>query len=126
MKRLLLLLLGLLLVGCGKTVPLSELVRKDGLMYERDGETPFTGVAVFTLWNGQKASEGTFKDGKLEGLQTTWHDNGQKESERTYKDGKEEGLSTAWYRNGQKSWEAMFKDDKLVSATYWDEEGNER
>jgi len=32
--------------------------------------------------------EGTRKDGKLDGLSTTWVENGQKKLEETYKDGK--------------------------------------
>jgi len=70
-------------------------------VYEGDGETPFTGVAVEKHENGQKKGEVTFKDGKREGLGTMWHANGQKKSEATFKDG------------------------KLVSETKWDEEGNE-
>ena len=151
MKRLLGLLLVIGMVGCGggKIVDRSKLVNRDGLMYEGDSETPFTGVVVAKHENGQKASETTFKDGKPEGLATIWHKNGQKRSEDAFKDGKREGPTTMWYDNGQKweeanykdgkpagpytSWhkngqkqsEATFKDGKLVSETKWDEEGNE-
>ncbi|MEE3372652.1 MAG: toxin-antitoxin system YwqK family antitoxin [Planctomycetota bacterium] len=149
MKRLLGLLLVMGMVGCGKTVPVSELVRKDGLMYVGDSKTPFTGVAVdkhlygkkksegtfkdgkqeglATIWheNGKKSSEGTFKDGKPDGLVTAWYENGQKQSEGNFKDGNAEGLSTRWHENGQKKSEETYKDGKLVSETHWDEEGNE-
>ncbi len=84
-----------------QTVDASKLVRRDGLLYEGDSETPFTGVMVAKHANGQKSAEGTCKDGKYDGL---W---------------------TAWHANGQKKGEAMFKDDKKVSETKWDEEGNE-
>ena len=152
MKRLLGLLLGMGMVGCGgnappageaalpatpnkpqanvdeppvQTVDASKLVPKDGLMYEGDSETPFTGVVVAKHENGQKASETTFKDGKPEGLVTTWSDSGQKQEEANYKDGKVQGPATKWHPNGQKSQEATFKDGKKVSETKWDEEGNE-
>ena len=46
-----------------QTVDASKLVPKDGLMYEGDSKTPFTGVAVTKHENGQKAVETTFKDG---------------------------------------------------------------
>ena len=108
-----------------QTVDASKLVPKDGLMYEGDSETPFTGVVVAKHENGQKASETTFKDGKPEGLATMWHKNGQKRSETTFKDGKPEGPYTSWHKNGQKQSEATFKDGKLVSETKWDKEGNE-
>jgi antitoxin component YwqK of YwqJK toxin-antitoxin module len=152
MKTLLGLLLVMGMVGCGggKAVDAPKWVKKrDGLTYEGDSETPFTGVAVYKHENGQKRGEGTFKDGKPEGLATTWYENGQKRSEVTWKDGKVEGLvthwhgngqkaaeatfkdgkqegpTTDWHENGQKAAEAMFKDGKIVSKTKWDEEGNE-
>ena len=84
MKRLLGLLLVMGMVGCGKTVDASKLVERDGLMYEGDSETPFTGGVVAKHENEQKRFEGTHKDGKLEGPWTEWHENGQKRSEETY------------------------------------------
>ena len=123
MKRLLglLLVMGMGMVGCGgeddaptpndsqakvdepavQAVDASKLVERDGLPDEDDSETPFTGVVVY-------------KD-----------DNGQKKVEGTYKDGKGEGLLTLWYENGQKQHEATYKYGELVSVTRWDEEGNE-
>ena len=130
MKRLLGLLLVMGMVGCGgggdappageaalpsppekpqakvdeppvQAVDAPKLVQRDGLWYEGDSETPFTGVAVEKHENGQKHYEATFKDGKFEGLETAWWENGKKAVERTYKDG------------------------ALVSETNWDEEGNE-
>ena len=134
-----------------QTVDGSKLVERDGLIYEGDSETPFTGFVVYkyengqkleevtykdgkyeglrTQWheNGKKASEVTFKDGKFEGLCTEWHENGQKYAESTYKAGKSEGLVTFWHKNGQKEAEETYKAGKLVSGTdvMWDEEGNE-
>ena len=100
MKRLLGLLLVMGMVGCGGPVDFSELVRRDGLMYEGDSETPFTGTVV------------------------SKHENGQKWSEAIYEDGKPEGLVAHWHENGQKSLEATYKDGKKVSETMWDDEGN--
>ena len=84
-----------------QTVDASKLVRRDGLRYEGDSETPFTGVEV------EK------------------HESGQKLSETTYKDGKREGPFNAWHENGQKAYEGMWKDGEEVSSTYWNKEGNE-
>ena len=53
MKRLLL-VMGM--VGCGRTVDKSKLVERDGLAYEGDSETPFTGVLVE---KDEKESKGT-------------------------------------------------------------------
>ena len=68
---------------------------------------------VYAYWeNGQKAFEGTYKDGKESGLHTSWHKNGQKEYEATYKDGQLDGLETQYYENGQKELEVTYKDGK--------------
>ena len=63
---------------------------------------PFTGVAVWKYPNGQKFSEGT------------------------YKDGKQHGLYTAWYLNGQKKYEFTLKAGELISSKNWDKDGNPR
>ena len=84
-------------------------------------------------YTGQKAAEGTYKDGKEDGLWTYWYENGQKRWEGTVKDGKRDGLWTYWYENGKKSSEITYEDgkeDKLwnywhVDKECWDEDGNE-
>ena len=46
--------------------------------------------------------------------------------EGTYKDGKWEGLWTGWHsENGQKKFEGTYKKGKKVSAKYWNIEGIE-
>ena len=69
--------------------------------------------------------EGNFKDGKEEGLFTSWHDNGQKKNEGKFKDGKKEGLITTWRYNGQKESEENFKDGRLTFSKYWNSKGEE-
>ena len=54
-----------------------------------------------------------------------YHENGQKKSEGTYKDGERDGLITEWYENRQKASEITFKDGKEISEECWDEDGNE-
>jgi antitoxin component YwqK of YwqJK toxin-antitoxin module len=55
---------------------------------------------VFWYENGQKASEGTYKDGKFNGLETMWHENGQKKSEVSWKDNVE-GSAKYWNSKGE-------------------------
>ncbi|HIB32429.1 MAG TPA: hypothetical protein EYO45_04895 [Candidatus Marinimicrobia bacterium] len=55
---------------------------------------------------------------------TLWYKDGQKWQEGTYKDGKEDGLWTIWYESGQKKMEAILKDGELISDKCWDEDGN--
>ena len=99
MKRLLLIVLPLLLiVGCSKE-PINietTLVERDGVFYTKDTNKPYTGQ-VFSLYDdGKKKEEGTFKDGKKDGLWTWWYENGQKKTKGTYKDGKQVGKWT-WH-----------------------------
>ena len=91
----------------------------------KDGEWD----GLWTDWyeNGQKESERTYKDGEFDGISTWWYENGQKEREGTYKDGKEDGLFTKWYENGQKEYVGTYKDGEFDGLwTYWDEDGNKR
>ena len=74
--------------------------------------------------NGQMKSEGTFKDGKIDGLLTGWYENGQKKNEFTFKDGKYDGLFTSWYENGQKEIEETYKDGEWISGKRWNEDGS--
>ena len=94
----------------------------DMLAKAKDGKLD----GLYTFWheNGQKWSEGTYKDGKLDGLVTNWHENGEK-TEGTYKDGNPHGSSTSWHENGQKAMEATWKDGELISAKYWNSNGEE-
>ncbi len=121
MKKILLTILPLLLVvGCSADpIDGSTLIEKGGLMY-----APYSGEAVWYYEDGQKWTEGTYKDGKLHGLLTVWYENGQKEKEGTYKDGKLHGLLTGWHENGQKSLEGTYKDGELISSKIWNEDGS--
>ena len=74
--------------------------------------------------NGQKKSEVTFKDGKINGLVTYWYENGEKKSEGTYKNGKKDGLFTWWYGNGKKEYEGTYKNGKKFSVKEWNEDGS--
>ncbi len=113
------------------------LEERNEIFYLKDSDTPYTGKTFRLYKNGQKQSEGNFKNGKpdglirgwhengkrsiesnlnngtLNGLQVVWHKNGQKMSEGNIKDGKEDGVLMFWHENGQKIREVNFKDGKL-------------
>ena len=70
MKRLLGLLLVMGMVGCGeeiKTVDASATVERDGLTYEINSETPFTGVVAHKYGNGQKGGKKLTRMGSVRG-----------------------------------------------------------
>ena len=61
-----------------------------------------------------------------DGLHTEWDENGEKKSEGIYKNGKLDGLWVEWYENGQKDYEQTYKDGRYVlgSTKVWNEDGS--
>ena len=105
--------LPLLLGGCGgKEVNSKELEEREGVYYVSGSDTPYTGKSFKLNENGKKAIERNFKDGKADGLYTTWHENGQKEEEILFKEGNMDGLQTYWDEDGQKLMKRNWKDGK--------------
>ena len=78
MKRLLLIVLPLLLiVGCSKPINEETLIEKGGLLYEVNGQKPYTGD-VFELYkDGSRKNTGSLKGGRYNGLIISWYENGQ-------------------------------------------------
>ena len=72
----------------------------------------------------KRTVEGQYKDGKEEGLHTSWYENGQKAGEEHYKNGKSDGLTTIWYESGKKNIEKYYKNGKEEGLWMeWSEEG---
>ena len=59
-------------------------------------------VGHWIAWhkNGQKATEGVFKNGSAEGRWSGWYTTGQKRMEGELEDGEEEGRWTYWNEDG--------------------------
>ena len=51
--------------------------------------------------------------------------NGQKKTQGTYKDGWPHGPVTEWYETGQKRKEDTYKDGEKISEKQWDKDGNQ-
>ena len=64
--------------------------------------------------NGQKKREEIYKEGKRDGLWTTWYEDGQKKLEGKYKNFQREGLWTFWYKHGiiDTDYEGNFRKDE--------------
>ena len=93
------------------------------LWYAPNENVPYTGWVKDMKYNGEVKSIAQCKDGKKDGLETTWHVNGLKE-EINWKDGKKDGLETKWHRNEQKKSEVNYKDGKADGlVTEWNENG---
>ena len=122
MNKILIILSLVLLASCSpKEVPSSDLVERQGVTYEINSKTPFTGIAVEVVEyheNGQLTFKSNYKDGIEDGLQETYHDNGQLMTSGNYKDGKEDGLSAVYDDNGQLLFKHCFKNGERTDMSY--------
>jgi len=80
-------------------LPLNQLVERQGIKYEVNSTTPFTGSSVVYHNNGQLWYRENYKNGKQDGLQEGFLSNGQLWIRTNYKDGKENGLHERFYNN---------------------------
>ena len=128
--RLLVLLvsLPLLLGGCGENVVNDdEIEYREGILYLKDSDVPYTGKVFVWYENGKKEQENKYKDGKRHGLTTWWYENGQKKLETENKDGKFHGLLVEWHENGQKSNQGNYKHGKSDGLWMaWHENGQKQ
>ena len=130
-----------------KSLPFNEFRQKKGLQYLRTSNYPYSGYYVqldktsklrnlrhfidgildgpTVSWreNGLKFHQGSYKEGKKNGILTQWSQKKVKILEQNFKDGKLDGLSVRWYRNGQKSSEQIFQDGHIVTAIGWKPDG---
>ena len=101
MKKLLLIVLSLLLIiGCSKPIDDDSLVERNGIHYQVNSETPYSGEIFFITWEWTEVWRNNLQGWEKNGLSTTWYQNGQKKFETTFKDEKWDGLFTNWYENG--------------------------
>jgi len=124
MKKILLTLMVFGIVGCSKEIPSDQLVERNGITYEVNSQTPFSGRVVSYHENGQLQSKRNYKDGCLEGLQESYYENGQLEEKGIYKDimdipmfcsnqldyGFYDGPYESYYKNGQLKKKENYKD----------------
>ena len=106
-----------------EAVDAESLPERDGLIYHDN--KPYSGWGKMIHDSGQVQALSQFKDGKPDGLWTSWHENGQKVKEGIWKDGKPDGPYTEWHENGQKATEVTFKDGEEVSTKHWNSKGEE-
>jgi len=139
-----------ILLNCTKEVGEDELVQRNGLIYERNSDEPFSGNVV-KYKSGQKIEEFPVEDGIQEGIKRLWyddgqikgkfkftagevngtfemwHENGKKSVEQEYSHGVEDGTFESWHENGKKDVELEFEDG-LIDGTYesWYENGQKK
>ena len=96
-----------------EAIDIEPLEEPDDLHYQNN--EPFSGWGKMMYDSGQVLVLVQLKDGKADGLSTSWYEDGQKAQESTYKDGERDGLMTSWNEDGQKSYEVTWKDGEKVS-----------
>ncbi len=105
----------------------KDLDYREGLLYEINSQTLFTGIAVYYYENGQLERKENFKDGFATGPTEFYHENGQLNLKRDYKDGKPEGLWESYRENGLLRWKGNHKDGKAEGLSEgYDENGQVR
>ena len=102
MKKLPTLLCVFLLSACAPSeVPSEKLVERNGIKYEINSQTPFTGFSTVYYENGQLEKKVTYKDGERNGIIEFYRENGQLFSKGNYKDGERNGLFEEYTSNGR-------------------------
>ncbi len=99
-------------VAEGQKAPITSLdLQRDGNYYQKNHMEPFSGVAFEDFPNGKKKSRAEFKNGKLEGKVTIWHNTGEKSSIVNYKNGVRVGKETHWYPTGSLKLEVNYDSE---------------
>ncbi len=97
-------------ISAQKKAHISELdLQRDGKYYQRNHMEAFTGIAFEDYPSGRKKSRAEFKDGKIHGTVTQWHEKTrEKASVVNYKMGEPTGTETHWYPTGVKKLEIAY------------------
>ena len=128
-KKLLLPLLLLILIGCSEPEPPGPLnyellEKRDGIYYKKNriytgpvfNLVPVTRMDTYRRDLANIKNEGYIKNGKLDGLSKYYYENGQLKEELTYNNGKEDGPFKEYYDNGQLKKEETYEDGKLIDS----------
>lgn len=99
----------------------NDLQDRNGVKYEINQSTPFTGLAKFYFPNGEVKALFNYVNGINEGPQKVYYETGQVKISSNYTNGLQEGLAHFYYENGQLRLEAYYKNnlqDGLSKAYY--------
>ena len=100
--------------GCSNEISGDQLLYRDGLYYEVNSQTPFTGSTAWYWENGQLQNKANYRKGKRHGFNEWYYVNGQLESSGHWKDGKENGIYEHYDENGQLDMARLYKDGKQI------------
>ena len=89
-----------------KAYSIDDLVKREGLYYEKSTDEPFTGKV------DEGRTRGAYKNGEKEGPWVQYHDNGQIYWKGAYKNGKREGPWVGYWDNGRVLFKGAWKNGK--------------
>lgn len=81
------------------------------------------GRTIHYFLTGQTSAIEWYRNGKLEGNASYWHENGAKQGEITYIDGRADGIARTWYDDGTIESEKVWKAGRLESYRRFDRKG---
>ena len=116
MKKLVVVLCALLVCSCTKELSSDQLFEINGLSYEANSQTPFTGRVIDFHENGQLERKEFYKDGFEDGPWEFYYADGQIKKKESYKDGKPDGTWEMYHENGQLRSRGFFKNAELNGA----------
>ena len=103
----------LILISCSKEVPSNKLVERNGIVYEVNSTTPFTGTSVYDgHLEGTNSYRHDYKEGLLDGMIEVFYDNGQISVSSDYRKGLNHGPRVTYHENGQLETKVNYKDGK--------------
>jgi antitoxin component YwqK of YwqJK toxin-antitoxin module len=103
MKKLTLLIAMLIAIGgCSNEISGDQLLYRDGLFYEVNSQTPFTGSSVWYYESGQLKIKANYRKGKRHGLSEWYYENGQLQRKLNWQYGYEDGPAERYLENGSK------------------------
>ena len=116
MKILLSIFCLLILVSCSPTpeIPPIQLVVKQGIVYEVNSTTPFTGSSVSYHENGQLSTKVNLKNGIPDGLWEGFYENGQLKERGNIKDLEQDGLWEYFDDGGNLTKTEEYKGGELI------------
>ena len=107
----------------------NDLIEMDnGLWTVKFSDEPISGKVYGYFGeegNLKKVYMGNVLNGKKERKWVSYyHSTGRKEYQENYKNGKIDGLQTTWYESGQKEIEGTYKDGEISLIGEWKEDGS--
>ena len=94
----------------GWSLELKDLVKRDGVFYNKFSDVPFTGKI-----ESRKIGTGNYKNGKREGFWIGYYDNGQLMYKGNWKNGKREDAWVSYWNSGKLKNKGIYKNGIKIS-----------